>query len=621
MKLFNKYFLFALMACSVFTACSDDDYQAGEPVEGEYYFFPNTAASRIDLSKSASSFDVEVYRSTTGVAETVNLAVTDGSEGVFTIPASVDFAADSQTATLTIGYDATQLAYDDYKTVTLKLTDGVTPYGLSEYTFEAGIPAPWVTLGKATYNDSFFFTNAYAVDLQQNEEDPSQYRLVKPLTTALGAEGAALAAQGLTPDGSESEYITFQLVEPGNKINDVTITGEGLVYFDAYSTGLLNGGKLIEEAHPSFLASYQDESLWGHSRVTQYQEDGTPGIVQLAPFYFMDNGDGTLSGWDNSQVDGMVTIVFPGFVITDFSATVAYTGRYYALDGTCYATGNVTLGADVASAKVALVAGDDVATAEAGIKDGTIESTEITASGSVSLPCTEDGLHTFVVVTYDGEGEAQSSAYTRFLITTGTTTWKSLGEALYTDAYVGYAYGGENVAYKVEIQESEETPGLYRLVNPYGAAFPYNEEGDWDDSRDYYIEINATDANGVYIPIQNTGLNWGDGNFYVYSMAAYYLDNGASLDEAKAEGVCGTLKDGVITFPSKSLAFAFFESDAGLYQTGDGFKLVLPGYYEDESEAESAGTKALVNARLNKGKMTVAEANVLPLPVKATLLK
>lgn len=620
MKLFNKYFLFALMAACLFSACSDDEYQAGEPVEGEYYFFPNTVASRIDLTKMASSFNVEVCRSTTGVAETLSIAVTDGSEGAFSIPTSVDFAADSQVATLTIGYDASKLAYDDYKTVTLKLTDGVTPYGLSEYTFEAGIPAPWITLGKATYSDSFFFTNAYAVDLQQNEEDPSQYRLVKPLTTALSAEGAALEASGLTPDGSESEYITFKLLEPGDQVNDITITGEGLVYFDAYSTGLNNTqyGAVIGEYHPSaFAGDFQNEAMWQYSRVTQYQEDGTPGIVQLAPYYYMDG----VGGWNNTQADGMVTIVFPGFVITDFSATVAYTGRYYALDGTCYAMGNVTLGADVASAKVALVAGDDVAATEVGIKDGSIESTEITASGSVSLPCTEDGLHTFVVVTYDGEGEAQSSAYTRFLITTGTTTWKSLGEALYTDAYVGNAYGGENVTYKVEIQESEDTPGLYRLVNPYGVAFPYNEEGDWDDSRDYYIEINAADANGVYIPVQNTGLNWGDGNFYVYSMAAYYLDNGASLDETKAKGVCGTLKDGVITFPSKSLLFAFFESDASLYQTGDGFKLVLPGYYEDEPEAESAGTKALVNACLNKGKMTVAEANVLPLPAKATLLK
>ena len=177
---------------------------------------------------------------------------------------------------------------------------------------------------------------------------------------------------------------------------------------------------------------------------------------------------------------------------------------------------------------------------------------------------------------------------------------------------------------KKENRGLDKVQALFADMNERRAAWKELEAEDGLElvgSLRYNIEINAADANGVYIPVQNTGLNWGDGNFYVYSMAAYYLDNGASLDETKAKGVCGTLKDGVITFPSKSLLFAFFESDASLYQTGDGFKLVLPGYYEDESEAESAGTKALANARLNKGKMTVAEANVLPLPVKATLLK
>ena len=621
MKLSNTYFLFALMAGFLFSACNDDEYHAGEPVEGEYFFFPNTVTQRIDLTTDGSSFDIELYRSTTGEAVTANIAVKDTTEGIFTIPESVAFAADAQVTTITIGYDASKLEYDDYKGITLTLSQGATPYGISEYAFEVGIPAPWVTLGKATYSDSFFFVNAYAVDLQQNGDDPSQYRLVKPLTTALAAEGASLAASGLTPDGSESEYITFKLLQPGDQVGDITISGNDLVYFSPYSTGLLNSGQLIEEAHPSYLASYQDEALWQYSRVTQYQEDGTPGVVQLAPFYFMNNGDGTLSGWNNTQTDGMVTIVFPGYVISDYSATVSYTGRYYALDGTCYATANVTLGEDVASAKVALIAGDDVTTAIAGIEDGSLESTEITASGSVSLPCVEDGLHTLVVVTFDGEGEAQSSAYTRCLINPGVSTWTSLGMATYTDAYVGAAYGGENETYEVEIQESDETPGLYRLVNPYGEAFPYNEEGDWDDSRNYYIEINATDPNGVYIPVQNTGLNWGDGNFYVYSYAAYYLDNGATLDEAKAEGLCGKLENGVITFPANTLLFAFFESSADIYSANnaDGaFRLVLPG---SSAETETVTTKSATVSRLNKKAVKATPVKIQSLPVQATLLK
>ncbi len=47
--------------------------------------------------------------------------------------------------------------------------------------------------------------------------------------------------------------------------------------------------------------------------------------------------------------------------------------------------------------------------------------------------------------------------------------------------------------YMVEVEESMTQPGLYRLVNPYGAAFPYNEPGDYDADNNYYLTINAVD--------------------------------------------------------------------------------------------------------------------------------
>ena len=35
-----------------------------------------------------------------------------------------------------------------------------------------------------------------------------------------------------------------------------------------------------------------------------------------------------LGGWDHSQEDGVVRIAFPGIVLTDYTAEVAYLGRY-----------------------------------------------------------------------------------------------------------------------------------------------------------------------------------------------------------------------------------------------------------------------------------------------------
>lgn len=573
MKIFNTYFLMFVAYCCLFVACSDDDYQPGAPAEGEGFFFSNTLSSKINLDSKATSFEVQLGRSVTGNAATANLTVEDPS-GKFTIPTSVEFAADAATATLTISYDPTIMEYDDYITVTLSLKDAAqtTPYGLASYTFSAGIPAPWKTLGKAAFRDAFVFEKTYQVELQQNEDNPDIYRLVNPYAAALKAEELPVK-DGVSP----SEYLTFRLLHPGNVLGKVTISGDGLVYFDPCTTGYYDTEQkqVIELDHPALFSSLATEESWQYNKVTTYQADGTPAVVQLAPMYYMDG----IGGYNYTQKDDMITIVFPGYVVADYSVSATYTGRYTDIGGTTYATANVTLGKDVESAKVGIVKGNNLSDAVAGIINGTLESIEITKSESVSIPCGEAGMHSIVVVSY-GKDEAQKSGHATFHFPdTGVSKWKSLGMAEYTDAFVAPAYGATDYpTYNVEVEENENIPGVYRLVNPYGAAYPYNEKGDWDDSRDYYMEINASDPDGVYITVQNTGLNWGDGNFYVYSYAAYNLDNGVSLEDAKAEGLCGKMENGVITFPAETLLYGFLDEGEDFGFTGEKgeFKLVLP---------------------------------------------
>lgn len=618
MKIFNKYFLMIVASCCLFTACGDDDdYKAGAPAEGQGVFFSNTASSKINLDSKATSFDVKIGRSITGSATTVELTVEDTS-GKFTIPTSVSFAADAEMATLTIGYNPEELEYDAYAKITLSVKgeENTTPYGFSTYTFEVGIPAPWKSIGKATFNDAYIFEKTYQVELQQNENDPNQYRLVDPYS-------AALKAENLSTNDDQSPYVTFKLLVPDDKVGNITITSNGLVYFDSYCSGLYNTANdyntNIDIHHPSDFTKFQDEAMWQYSRVTHYKEDGTPGIVQFAPYYYMEN----LGGWDKTQVDGMITITFPGYVLADYSVSATYTGQNTSIDGSRYALANITLGEDVTSAKVALIKGDDVDAAVAGIKDGSLANTEITETGTVSLPCPEKGVYTFVVVSY-GDNNPQESAYAKFFSSTAIASqWASLGMAKYTDTYVGAAYGADDETYEVEIEESGNTPGLYRLVNPYGAAFPYNEEGDWDASRNYYMEINATDPTAVYITMQNTGLNWGDGNFYVYSEAAYALDEeGKSLAEVKAQGLCGTLNNGVITFPNGSLLFGFFESSSDFYtanESGD-FKIVLPSAVTTNIRNAVMTKKSVNKSQVKLAKTPIQKRKEL-VPTKATLIK
>ncbi len=131
--------------------------------------------------------------------------------------------------------------------------------------------------------------------------------------------------------------------------------------------------------------------------------------------------------------------------------------------------------------------------------------------------------------------------------------WESLGYATYTDDIISGLFDTGVVSYEVEIQQNRQTEGLFRLVNPYGAAFPYNEEGSWDSSRDYYLEINATDPDGVYIEEQELGLDWGYGSVLVESLGWYYYLDGSSWDEIKAYGYCGTYDGESISFPARRI--------------------------------------------------------------------
>lgn len=554
-----------------FTACGDDvEYSpADKPVNAQVYF-PTTNGATVDLSKDKTSFDVTLMRAKTDEAITVPITAT-GDGSFFTIPTSVSFAQGVDKAVLSISYNPESLEYDAYSEIKLTIGDesATTPYGMAQYVFKAGIPAPWTSLGKATFSDAFLFANKYSVELQRNDLNPSLYRLVDPYSEGLTKEG-------FTSNGDQSPYVEFTLLKPGDKIGDVTITMEDLVYFPYYCTGFFNTSNdyntNVDAHHPSDFTNLNSEAAWTFNRVLQYQADGTPAGVQLAPYYYM-NGHG---GWNNTQADGIITIIFPGASLKDYTINVEYKGRFTNVGGDNYAVADIQLGADVENAKVVMVEGNDIQAAINGILDGSLEGIEISQSGSVNIPSTANGLCSIVAVGY-GEGESQEVAYTSFEFSAGTDRWMSLGTALYTEDLMTTLYKVDNPTYEVEIQENSENPGVYRLVNPYGEAYPYNEPGDWDDSQNHYLVINAQDPEGVFIDQQKMGLNWGDGALIISSLAANYLGQGATLEEVKAKGVCGSLADGVITFPVKSL-LCTLESETSFYygNINGAFKVVLP---------------------------------------------
>ncbi len=201
-----------------------------------------------------------------------------------------------------------------------------------------------------------------------------------------------------------------------------------------------------------------------------------------------------------------------------------------------------------------------------------------------------DGI-SYTVVVWGTNGYQTVTSAAEFTTEKNPEVFKSLGMGLYTDDIMTTFFElPEIVTYEVEIQESVENPGKYRLVNPYGEAYPYNSPGDWDASRDYYMVIDATNPNAVTIPQQALGFDWGYGMISIWSLVDNYVSQGAPADYVAP--YVGTLADGVITFPVKSLliSMANYNNAGWYYSNGNGaFQVVLPS-----AVAETASEKASV---------------------------
>lgn len=134
------------------------------------------------------------------------------------------------------------------------------------------------------------------------------------------------------------------------------------------------------------------------------------------------------------------------------------------------------------------------------------------------------------------------------------------GYAMYTEDFLTGIYQVENVSYPVEVQERDDKPGIYRIKNPYDEKYPYNDPGDWDDTQDYYIVINATNPDKVYMDPYDfyLGLSWSYGAFVVRNLAGRAVAIGAD-----ASDYYGKMENGAITFPASSFYIGMDEYEGG----------------------------------------------------------
>lgn len=528
----NKIFKYAfavvagILALATTSCTSSDDWKMAEKLNGAQVYFPNTLASEVNLPADASTYEIPVMRVNTTGEITVPLAVTYEGTSI-TFPASVTFADGQNEAKAVINYDIEKLGFDKFESATIAIDNDEykTIYGLTTYQVSLGVPAPWTSLGKAKVAENFWAEKVFDVEIQQNDIDPQSFRLIKPF-----------------PDGDYeqgTEALEFRIYHAGETLKGVTLT-QDIVYWD-YNTAALtyydNYDAVITLVWPGTFAKYPTENFWVHNTVLSYQENGLPAVVQFAPNYYM-FGKG---GWDQTQKDGIFTITFPGVVIKNYSAGIAYSGKFEAADGTISAVADVTLGADVVTAKATVVAGRNKEDAAiAGINAGSLDNIVVADNGEVKIPMPKDagsGVYTMVVVTYDAKGAEQEYASTTFNYSASgqvAETWTPVFLGTFTYKFVfgnsdGTPYDDKNLV----LYESDANKNRYKITNVFnGVDFIFemdsNDKITFEDQytghTDEYGDLMICDMHALHPEDMPTQSYRSNNTFYFN--AGYYDNDG-----------------------------------------------------------------------------------------------
>ncbi|MBE6285337.1 MAG: hypothetical protein E7093_02670 [Bacteroidales bacterium] len=273
--------------------------------------------------------------------------------------------------------------------------------------------------------------------------------------------------------------------------------------------------------------------------------DPETGVMSLNLIYFISTELG--SSANGYFANGVETMQLSGYKQYDYSLAMQYRGHYIDNNGVDNAVISATKGADVTKYLMTVVGEDaDLNATMSGMLDGTVPCDTLTESGFYAYPISASGNYVALAITFDTNEEVLD-AYAEefeFYLAGQENPWVSLGMATYTDDCLTTFFNVANETYPVEVRQNKDNPGLYRIIHPYAA---YGAATD----KEYYIEIDATDPEGVWIEgWQSTGLDVGNGVMSITSMAWYQANRlGATKAEVKDAGLCGVLTDGVITFP------------------------------------------------------------------------
>jgi hypothetical protein len=576
MKIKNIFSLaLGLVIAAGFASCTDEpEYTPASQVAGMQVYFPETNPTKINLEQKDASFEIELAREVADKEAGVALAVTGTNLEDYTFPKTVTFPAGEKSVKFAVEYKGSNLEYEALDTFAITVNDekNVSPYSISKYEFVAGVPAPWSAWisSKAEWVAAGYDAAAWPLGDASKATCDYTYSLYWAGVDA----GLNISYRQYLLDPTVAQFKIDNWGSGVPLIIDYNPVTHNCQVASQYCADNANYGAVTV----SDISYWQGDDFYASYPCTYNPETG---LFVLNVAYWVPEG---------SFGYGPETCQVAGFYIPDYSVDAEYLGIFTDKEQKAFAQIALNgLGVDAEKAVALVVTAADDATAVAdALAAGEVTGTDLVAGyNNIAI---EEGMtgELQVVVASVVEGAAMDVAAYKFeYYGGGANPWNSLGMGLYTDGIIPSMYNLSSETYEVEILENNETPGLYRVVKPYGEAWPhagYNAETPAE-----YFEIDATDAEGVLVMPQMLGVNLegGDTALGFASYGAYMYNAGkATLEQLKGAGYLGKVIDGVIKLPTfangeegtdsymEFQGVVYYGSKA--YYGCEGFKVVLP---------------------------------------------
>lgn len=486
----------------MFSCTEKVEYSQAEKLTGAQVYFSSLTPSQIDLDREATSYSIKLMRGNTDGNLTVELKVESETDKL-DIPTSVEFQDGENVANVNVTYSLDELGYDNYYKVKIALTDDTytTPYGPSSLDLSLGIPAPWVTLGKATYQDDVLLsifgleTKPYKLDIQQNGVQKNQFRLVNPF----GKDYPMFSAIEGQYDTSKNYYMEFSVSED-NKV--IIKQGELGVSVDQGTIG---------------IATLKEGSMTKDSIIT----------FPVNGLAFTINGE----LWNYVNTSGNFKLAFPSTELSDYTLGVSYAGKYTTPAGVT--EGVIAelskVGEDIDNVSLAVIEGnDEVIDTTAVLKQAmevSFNSDNLPASFVIPFKDKTTGFYTIVAIAQAGD-KVCSLATSVFKYNEDVKeVWIDKYKGTYNYAFLTDQENNPAVEENLIISQNQENPSLWRISGSETMddfTFIYNE-----DDNQIYVNESTLLGGTLYVTnsVDDEGLPIaGDKSGDTYTFKVNYYD-------------------------------------------------------------------------------------------------